>query len=501
MLRSLPTCHKISVKGEAIFMQIEPYWRNFIDGKWVDGGAGPIAVENPATGEILAEIACADAGDVDHAVNAARQCFDSRILQSMRPVERGRMVRAMGNFFIANLEEIATTLCLDSGKPLWESKREVANAARYFEYYGNQAETLEGKSIPLGARYADFTVCEPYGVSAQIIPWNFPLEIAARSIACALVTANCCVVKTAELDPLASTYFGHAAQSAGLPPGAVNVIAGFGHEAGAALAGHRAINNLVFTGSVATGAKVASAAAGNIVPAILELGGKSAAIICPDADLDRVLASVRSGIFTNAGQICSAMSRAVVHRDLHDEFVERAVDLANSLSVGPGIERPEPGLNMGAMISQNQRDRAESMCERAQRSGARIAAGGNRLNSPGWFLQPTIIDQVMPESEIAQTEVFGPVLSVIGYSGDEEAIEIANSTQYGLVGGIFTRELDRALKAAARIRAGQIFINEWFAGGVETPFGGYGKSGYGREKGREALFNYVQTKNIAIALD
>lgn len=481
-------------------MHIEPYWRNFINNAWVDGDAGRIQVENPATGELLAEIACAGRSDIDIAVAAARKCHLSGELQSMRPVERGRLVRAMGDYLLANLEKIAVIHCLDSGKPLWEARSEVSNAARYFEYYGNQAETLEGKSIPLGANYADFTVYEPYGVSAQIIPWNFPLEIAARSIACALTTANSCVVKSAELDPLSATFFGQAALNAGFPAGAVNIVAGYGHEAGAALATHNDINHLVFTGSVATGSEVAAAAARNIVPSVLELGGKSAAIICKDADLDRVFNSVRSGIFTNAGQVCSAMSRAVVHKDLHQEFVDRAADLAKSISVGPGIERDEYGLNMGAMISQKQRDRAYSLCGRAQESGAKLVTGGNRLNRPGWFLQPTILDQISANDDIAQTEVFGPVLSIIEYSSDDEAIDIANSTRYGLVGGIFTADLNRAMIAASKIRAGQIFVNEWFAGGVETPFGGYGKSGYGREKGREALFNYVQTKNIAVAL-
>lgn len=481
-------------------MEIAHYWQNFIAGEWVDGSAERISVADPATGDRLAEQAGADAGDVDKAVAAARACHESGVLGEMRPVERGRMVRAMGDYFLAHLEEIATVLCLDAGKPLWEARREVANAARYFEYYGNQAETLEGISIPLGVRYADYTVLEPFGVSAQIIPWNFPLEIAARSIACALTTANACVVKTAELDPLASSYFGCAAIHAGLPDGSVNILSGIGASAGAALAAHPGIDQIVFTGSVATGAAVAAAAAANIVPCVLELGGKSAAIVWDDADMDRVMASVRTGIFTNAGQVCSAMSRAIVHERLHDEFVARTAELANSISVGPGIERDQFGLNMGAMISQRQRDRAISLCESAERDGARRVAGGSALNRPGWFMQPTVLDRVEPHSEIAQTEVFGPVLSVMKFSEDDEAIAIANGTQYGLVGGIFTRDLSRAALSASKMRAGQIFVNEWFAGGVETPFGGYGKSGYGREKGREALRNYVQTKNIAIAL-
>ncbi len=480
--------------------ELESTWRNFVDDQWIDGGGGRLSVEDPATGKPLAEQALADAGDVERAVAAAKRCHESGVLTAMRPVERGRMVRAMGDWLLARQDEIARLLTLEAGKPLWEARGEVAGAARYFEYYGNQAETLEGRSIPLGERYMDFTVQEPYGVSAQIIPWNFPLEVAARSIAAGLATGNACVVKTPELDPLSSGYFGKAAQAAGVPAGAVNVLCGHGHEAGAALAAHPDIDQMVFTGSVDTGVKIAKAVAPNVVPCVLELGGKSAAVVYGDADLDNLLASIRRGIFTNAGQVCSALSRAVVHESIHDEVVERAADLAKSLSVGPGIERDEAGFNMGAMISEGQRDRAEGLCQRAERDGARAVAGGRKLNRDGWFLEPTVFDRVDPAGELGQTEVFGPVLSVMKFSSDEEAIEIANGTQYGLVGGVFTADVERAMDAARRLRAGQIFVNEWFAGGVETPFGGYGKSGYGREKGREALMNYVQTKNVAIRL-
>ncbi|HHK74972.1 MAG TPA: aldehyde dehydrogenase family protein, partial [Rhizobiales bacterium] len=312
--------------------------------------------------------------------------------------------------------------------------------------------------------------------------------------------ANACVVKTPELAPLSSTYLARAAEAAGFPPGAVNILCGHGHEAGAALAAHPQINQMVFTGSVETGIKIAAATAQNIVPNVLELGGKSAAIIHRDADLDQVMKSLRLGIFLNSGQVCSAMSRALVHASIHDEFVERAAALARSLSVGPGIERTEFGANMGAMISQKQQERAENLCARAENDGARACTGGRKLNRNGFFMEPTILENVDPMSEIAQQEVFGPVLSVIRFSDESEAVEIANGTRYGLVGGVFTPDIDLALRTARQMRGGQIFVNEWFAGGVETPFGGYGKSGYGREKGREALLNYVQTKNIAIRL-
>ena len=476
---------------------IQPYWQNYVNGKWIDGGAGRLMVENPGTGLPLAEIALADSADIDAAIAAASACHASGVLTAMRPVERGRMVAAMGRYLLQHIDEIANVLTLESGKPYWESVIEVEGAARYFEYYGNQADTVEGRSIPLGADYLDFTIYEPFGVSAQIIPWNYPVEMTARGIAAALATGNACVVKTPELDPLSCHWIALAAEAAGLPDGALNILCGYGHEAGAALAGHADIGNVVFTGSVETGIKVATAAAANVKPAILELGGKSAAIVMPDADLDNFMESVRWGIFFNAGQVCSAMSRVIAHADVHDEIVERCVALAESLSVGPGIERRDFGPNMGAMVSDGQRDRAEGLVANAVAEGAQVASGGHRLNLPGAFLAPTIISAVTPEMEIAGTEVFGPVLSVLKTDSEDAALDIANSTEYGLVGGIFTADIDKAHRAARRIRAGQIFINEWFAGGVETPFGGFGKSGYGREKGREALWNYVQTKNIA----
>jgi aldehyde dehydrogenase (NAD+) len=287
-------------------------------------------------------------------------------------------------------------------------------------------------------------VHEPYGVSAQIIPWNYPLEMTARSLSAALATGNACVVKTPELDPLTNSFIAHAGQAAGLPKGALNILCGLGHEAGAALASHPGIDQIVFTGSVATGTAIARAAALNVVPCILELGGKSAAIVHVDADIADLVANVRWGIFFNAGQVCSAMSRLIVHESIHDEVVDAVSAMAKSLSVGPGIERPDFGANMGAMISAKQRDRAAMVCAQAQREGARAIAGGHAMNRTGHFLEPTVFDRVTPEMAIASDEIFGPVLSVIKFGDDEEAIAIANGTDYGLVGGVFTRDLDRA---------------------------------------------------------
>jgi len=479
---------------------VAPYWRNYINGIWVDGGAGRIAVHDPANGDQIAEQALADAADVDAAVQAARQCHLSGALSDMRPLERGRLVQAMGRYLLAHIDEIAEVLTLEQGKPLWEAKVEIEGAARYFEYYGNQAETVEGRSIPLGANYFDFTTYEPFGVSAQIIPWNYPVEMTARSLSAALATGNTVVIKTPELTPLTNAWFAHAAEAVGLPTGAVNVLCGLGSEAGAALSAHPHVNQIVFTGSVPTGIAIATAAARNVVPCVLELGGKSAAIVHEDADLEAFENDVRWGIYFNAGQVCSAMSRVIVHESRASELVERVTAVAQSLDVGPGIERHEFGANMGAMVSEAQRDRAADMVSAAVAQGATVATGGRKMNRHGAFLEPTLVTDVTPDMTIANEEVFGPVLSVLSFRDEAEAIEIANGTPYGLVGGVFTRDLDRATRAASQIRAGQVFVNEWYAGGVETPFGGYGKSGYGREKGREALWNYVQTKNVAIRL-
>ncbi|SHG86316.1 aldehyde dehydrogenase (NAD+) [Cognatiyoonia sediminum] len=476
------------------------YYKNYIDGAWVDGGAGRIEVTNPGTGAVLTEHALANASDVDRAVQAAKRVHESGVLTTLRPVERGRMVKAMGQYILDNDQMYAEMLSEEQGKPLWEALIEIRGAARYFEYYGNQAETVEGKSIPLGDGYIDYTVYEPYGVTAHIIPWNYPVEMAARSVSAALTTGNTIVVKSAEMTPVTSMIWGHAAEAAGLPKGAVNVLCGYGHEAGAALAGHPDVRQVVFTGSVATGTRVAEAAAKNVVPCVLELGGKSAAIVHDDADLDAFERDIRWGIFFNAGQVCSAMSRVIVHESRKNELVDRAVAIAQSLSVGPGIDRPEFGANMGSMVSEQQRDRALGLIAGAVDQGATVATGGHALNIPGAFLEPTIISDVTPHMTIAQEEVFGPVMSVLSFKDEEEAHQISNSTEFGLVGGVFTKDLGRATRATRAIRAGQIFVNEWYAGGVETPFGGFGKSGYGREKGREALWNYVQTKNVAIKM-
>jgi aldehyde dehydrogenase (NAD+) len=472
--------------------------KNYWGGAWHAGGGGVIDVENPATGEVYAQQALASTEDVDAAVAAARAAVDARVWSGMRPGDRGRMVRKLGEYFSINRMEIASELALESGKPLFEALIEVDGTARYFEYYGCQSDNFQGESIPLGDAYVDFTELEPLGISAQIIPWNYPLEMVGRSVGAALAVGCVTVIKTPELDPISSRHFALAAEYAGLPVGVMNLLCGEGVVAGAALAGHPDIDQVVFTGSVETGRSVAKAAAQNLVPCVLELGGKSAAIVRSDADLDLVMDSVRWGIFFGAGQVCSALSRVIIHQDLLAQFTERVAQLVDSIDVLDASSVEQEGLVMGAMVNTVQRDRAAGLVQQAIDEGARVLAQGGAPAS-GAFYPPTVL-QVVADSHIAQTEVFGPVLCVIPYETDAEALAIANGTEYGLVSGVFSEDINTCLGLARRLRAGQVFINEWFAGGVETPFGGVKKSGYGREKGREAMLNYVATKNIAVRL-
>ena len=481
--------------------EIQPYWQNYVDGSWIDGGAGRIDVINPGTGEKLAEQALADAGDVDRAVMAARRVHLSGALSDLRPVERGRMVQAMGRYLLEKIDEIAPVLTLEQGKPLWEARMEIEGAARYFEYYGNQAETVEGRSIPLGANYFDFTTYEPFGVSAQIIPWNYPVEMTARSLSAALATGNTVVIKTPEMTPLTNAWFAHAAEAVGLPKGAVNILCGLGHVAGAALSAHPHVNQIVFTGSVPTGVAIATAAARNVVPCVLELGGKSAAIVHDDADLEAFENDVRWGIYFNAGQVCSAMSRVIVHESRHDELVERIAFVAANLSVGPGIEHTEFGANMGAMVSEAQRDRAAGMVSDAIAAGATAAAGGRKMNIPGAFLEPTLLTGVTPDMNIANEEAFAPVLSVLKFRDDAQAIEIANGTPYGLVGGVFTRDIDRAIGMADRMETGTVQINGPPARGPDHfPFQGVKDSGIGSQGIVNSIEMMTKVKTTVINL-
>lgn len=477
---------------------ISKRWRNYIDGRWTESQGGDVLpVENPSTGEHLAEVARAGADDVDEAVDAASRTFAARLLVDMRPADRAALLLEIARHLKEMSEEIAVVDCLESGKPIHTARNEPAAAVRYFTYYGGLADKLEGVSIPLGGDYVDYTIRAPFGVSAQIVPWNFPLQIAARSIACAIATGNTVVLKTPELSPLACTYLAEACSRAGVPGGVVNIICGYGNEAGAALVSHHGIDHIVFTGSVATGQSILCAAAQRVIPSVMELGGKSAAVVYPDADLAQVVASTTAGIFTHAGQVCSAASRLVVHRSVHDEAVEKIAERVGRFTIGPAIEGPD----LGPVISEQQLAKVEGFVQRASAAGGQVVTGGKRVGYlSGHFMEPTVVTDVAPDSEIVQSEVFGPVLVVQSFEEPEEAVELANGTDYGLCAGVHTNDLRLAHWTAQRLVAGQVFVNEWFAGGVETPFGGTKRSGFGREKGQEALLNYVQTKNVAIRI-
>lgn len=469
---------------------------NFVAGEWIPGSSGDlIDVEDPATCELLARTARGTPEDIDRAVAAARDCVDQRALTDMRPSDRGRMLIDMGRWLRERRDEIVEVLTLDSGKPLLEAGWEVDTAAGFLEYYGGHADKIEGSYIPLGAGYTDYVMPVPYGVSAHIVPWNYPLEITARGIGPALAAGNAVVVKSPELDPLAVSFVARAADEVGMPPGAVNVVCGYGHDAGDALATHADVDQITFTGSVGTGQKILHAAAESVIPAVVELGGKSAGIVLPDADLEHVTEQTRWAIFANAGQVCSAMSRMLVPERLHDEIVDRLVDMADDLTVGPGIE----SADMGPLISDAQLRRVDRYVRIAREDGAVVATGGTAVDGAvGHFYRPTVLTDVTNDMTIAREEVFGPVLSVITYRDPEDALSIANDSDFGLVAGVFGNDLEIATHLADRLEAGQIFVNEWFQPAIEAPFGGFKRSGFGREKGLAALASYQQWKNVAI---
>lgn len=390
---------------------------------------------------------------------------------------------------------------LDSGKPLRQAKVDMETSAQYFEFYAGAADKLYGHTIPLGQRYLDYTVREPMGVTAHITPWNYPLAIASRGIAPALAAGNTVMHKPAEQTPLTALRLGELAMAAGLPPGALNVVPGFGPDAGAALAKHPGIHHLTFTGSVETGRLVMQMAAENVVPVTLELGGKSPNIVFADAPLEPAIKGAMQAIFQNAGQTCSAGSRLVVEESAHERFVSTLAQATEQLRLGHGLTDPD----LGPIVSEEQLERVLSYLEIGRQEGATVVTGGTRAAEGelkrGFFVRPTLFDAVQSSMRIAQEEIFGPVLAILTFREPEEALQLANATSYGLVAGIWTRDIGKAHHLAARIKAGQIYINNFFGGGVAAPFGGYKKSGFGREKGLEALQHYTQVKNVCVSLD
>jgi acyl-CoA reductase-like NAD-dependent aldehyde dehydrogenase len=471
-----------------------------IDGQRVDASdGGTFEVCDPSTGGPLATVSKATKADVDRAVKAAQAALEAKAWGGAPPAERGRIMTRIAQALRDRAEELATLESRDNGKPLRQSRTDVQVAARYFEFFAGIADKIMGNTIPLGPGFLDYTVREPIGVSAQIIPWNYPIQIGARGVAPAIAAGCSVVLKPAEDAPMTAMRLGEIALECGLPPGVLNVLPGMGPEAGAALASHPDINQLTFTGSVSVGIAVAKMAADNIVPVVMELGGKSPNIVFADADMDLTVQGVANAIFQNAGQTCSAGSRLLVQKKVHDELVARLTERAGSMRVGPGVSDPD----MGPIISKKQLEMIEGYVKVGQSEGAQVAAGGTRPSRPdlggGFFFEPTLLDRVSPEMRVAQEEIFGPVLAIITFEYVEEAIAIANRSQYGLVAGVWTRDINKAMTIASRIKSGQVYVNTYGAGGgVELPFGGYKKSGYGREKGLESLASYTQVKNVCV---
>ncbi|MBV9660991.1 MAG: aldehyde dehydrogenase family protein [Acidimicrobiales bacterium] len=455
-----------------------------------------LPVVDPSSGATLVEVADADEAIVDQAVAAASAAFRSTWGRA-EPAARGRALMSVAGALRDASEELARIETLDSGKPLSQARGDVATAARYFEFYAGMCDKLYGETIPQTSGLA-YTVREPHGVVGVVTPWNSPLAQMCRSVAPALAAGNTVVVKPSELTPLTSTLAAMLFVAAGLPSGVCNVVPGRGPTAGDALCRHPSVKYVSFTGSVGTGRAVAAICADRVIPCSLELGGKSATIILPDADLAAAAEAGVSAVVRNAGQSCFATTRLVTHRAVHDELVARMVDLFDTLTIGPGIDDPA----LGPLISAAQANRARGYVERAIRDGASAAnAARHDLPEAGFYVAPSLLVGVTNDMEVARDEVFGPVQSVIAVDDEEEAIEVANASAYGLAAGIFTSSLSAAHRHAARLEAGQVQINRYPLGGVDTPFGGYKQSGIGREKGLEALRHYSQIKTVILHLD
>ena len=478
-------------------MPPQPY-QMYINGAWTHAQSGEtFETLDPATEEVIGVVPRGQAADIDRAVAAARAAFEGpwgRLL----PKRRARLLYDLARAIEANVDELAQLETRDQGKPITQSRRDVLGSARYFEFYAGAADKLMGETIPTGPDYLHLTQREPLGVTAHIVPWNFPLNMLARSLAPALAAGNTAVVKPAEQTPLTALRLAGLIDAVGFPAGVYNVVTGFGEEAGAPLSTHPGIDGITFTGSVEVGRLIMRAAAEHIKPVVLELGGKSPHIIFADADLDLAVAEAAKGIYTNCGQVCSAGSRLVVQASIKERFLQQLRQRALQMSVGPGLDAPD----LGPLTSREHYERVLGYIDLGQQEGARLYAGGTRPPElpRGYFVQPTIFDEVQPAMRIAQEEIFGPVLSVLSFQDEAEALHIANNVPYGLVAGIFTNDINRALRLANGIKAGQVYVNEYFATSEEVPFGGYKQSGFGREKGLEALKHYTQVKAISIRL-
>lgn len=473
---------------------------SYIGGAWVTQDQSRlIEVKNPSDGSVIALVPRGDKAEINLAVESAKKAFESEEWTKLTPYQRGKILYKVAEIIRDNKEEFAQLETLNVGKPLAQAKVDVEIAARYFEFYAGVADKIMGETIPVEPGIIDYTVREPLGVVGHIIPWNYPLQIGARSIAVSLATGNAAVLKPAEDTPLTLLKLVELMEPLNLPKGIVNVVTGYGHEAGAALSGHPDVGHITFTGSVETGKIVMETAAKNIVPVTLELGGKSPNIVFSDCNEENALQTVLRSIVQNAGQTCSAGSRLVIEKSIKDEFVAKLAAEMEKLIIGKGIDNPD----LGPVLSQKQFERIQGFIELAKDDGIRIATGGERVKvencEQGYYLQPTIFDNVPANHRLAQEEIFGPVLTVTTFETEEEAVEIANGTPFGLVAGIWTENVGRAHRVANQLKCGQVFLNHYGAGGgIPMPFGGYKKSGFGREKGLEAIRNYTQIKNVSL---
>jgi betaine-aldehyde dehydrogenase len=475
----------------------------FIDGKWVDAESGKtFTTPNPATGETLAEVAEGDKADIDKAVTAARRAYEGK-WSKMSARDRGRLLYKLSQLIEAHSEELAALETADNGKPIRESAYvDLPQVVENFEYFAGYATKIDGETISVPGQMFNYTLREPLGVCGQIIPWNFPLLMAAWKLAPALAAGNTVVLKPAEQTPVNAMELGKLIQEAGFPDGVVNIVPGYGESAGAALASHPEIDKIAFTGSTEVGKIIAHAAADNLTKVSLELGGKAPNIVFADADIEQAVNGAMMGIFFNQGQVCCAGSRLFLAESIKDEFLDKFKERAQRVKVGDPMDK---GTHMGPQVSEEQLCRIKSYVDIAREEGATVLSGGEPPQlegsfQKGYFFQPTIFSEVKNQMRVAQEEIFGPVTSVITFKDEDELIKQANETIYGLSAGIWTRDIVRAHRFAKEIHAGTIWINTYNMFNAASPFGGFKQSGYGREMGKHALELYTQVKSVWVDL-